>query len=103
MLRTTLGLLLLLCIFTTACHQRWKTEKEEVDYWNPKVIEPAYSALFTAKQKEAALHHYDSLVKTAGHESPYTKAARFGLIANYYYFFTSDTSKNNPGNNGSEG
>ncbi|HEY0058635.1 MAG TPA: tetratricopeptide repeat protein, partial [Flavisolibacter sp.] len=90
MLRLFLPLLLLISIIHTSCSRRSKTEKEEVAFWNQRVIDSTYAFLFRNKNKEAALAFYDSLQEKAGSTTPYTRASRAGVVANYHYFLTED-------------
>ncbi|MCW3075294.1 MAG: hypothetical protein JWP69_2363 [Flaviaesturariibacter sp.] len=83
-----------LCVLflLVGCNQRFQSEKEEVDYWASHVLTPVYKILHTTHKKEIALLVYDSLLKKQGFTTPYIKAARHDIAANYYYFYTQDNA-----------
>jgi signal transduction histidine kinase len=90
MLKSATSLLLLVLFFVTSCRNK-KTEKEEASFWNQLFIDSSYSLLYKDKDTTRAVQYFDASFQQSGTLSVYPKAARFGLLANYYYFFTTDT------------
>lgn len=82
------SLIFLLLITATSCQQHRKTEQEDVAYWRQSFLDSASSLLYKDKDTTRALHYYDSAAKKASDLTVFAKAARFDLVANYYYFFT---------------
>lgn len=82
----TVCLLCLLC--SLGCTQKWKTEKEEKEYWEKAVFIPANDVLISGGDKQLALYVFDSLLKKAEKPTEYIKAMRHGLLSNYYYYHT---------------
>lgn len=72
------------------CQSEWKSEKEEVAYWNTAVIDTAFKVLYKDKNLNRALPLYDSLLHNYNQTSPYVKATRFAMMANNHLFFTLD-------------
>ncbi|HYE53826.1 MAG TPA: ATP-binding protein [Chitinophagaceae bacterium] len=81
--------LLLITLLAASCKQT-KTEQEDAAYWHTALIDSSYNLLYQDKDTTRALRFYDSAMRRADQTAIYPKAARFGLVANYYYFFTSD-------------
>jgi signal transduction histidine kinase len=89
MLRIAYCLMFLAVLFVAlSCGRNWDTEKEEVAYWRKHVADTAFRKLYQDGNLPAALALYDSLLEQTGKTSPYSKATRFDLQSNYYYFFT---------------
>ncbi|MCU7551763.1 sensor histidine kinase [Chitinophagaceae bacterium LB-8] len=90
MFRPAISLMLLVSILILSCGQNTKTELEDTAYWNARFLDSSYSLLYKNEDTAKALQYYDSSLKQADDITVYPKAARFGMIANYYYFFTPD-------------
>jgi signal transduction histidine kinase len=90
MYRPANSLMLLVLIFILSCQHKLKTEIEDTSYWNSKFIDSSYRLLYKDTDTTRALKYFDSSLSQSDKVTVYPKAARFGLIANYYYFFTLD-------------
>lgn len=91
MFRLTNCAVFLLLIILSACHQNTlPTEKEEAVYWKASFIDSSYRLLYNEHDTTNALRYYDAAMSKIYPRSAYQKATRFDLLANYYYFFTSD-------------
>jgi len=73
-----------------ACQQKPQSEKEEVAYWYGYMLDNVHKELHKNKDTTVALHLFDSALKKAPFETPFIKAARFDILSNYFYFYTSD-------------
>lgn len=81
---------LFLFLFLASCKQHLKTEKEETGFWHNQLVDSSYRLLYKDEDTARALRYYDALWDETGRSGVYPAAARFGLIANYHYFFTHD-------------
>lgn len=90
MLRYTSTLLMLVSIFLISCSQNASTELEDTAYWNALFVDSAHRLLYTDQDTTRALTYFDSSLQEADNITVFPKAARFGIKAGYYYFFTSD-------------
>jgi signal transduction histidine kinase len=90
MQRLSFWLLLLLCSCGTR-HQ-WANEQEEAQFWDAHVLHRSYDVMYREKSPEHALQIFDSLLAATHRHSPFITAARYGISANYHYFFTPDNS-----------
>jgi tetratricopeptide (TPR) repeat protein len=83
--------MLLVSLWIMSCgHNATPTELNDTSDWDAQFIDSAYHLLYKDKDTTRALRYYDSSFNQSGETAVYPKAARFGLIADYYYFFTSD-------------
>lgn len=80
---------LLVSLWCMSCRHA-RTEPEEKAYWNTRFIDSSYHLLYGDKDTTRALTYFDSSLHQSKEVTVYPKAARFELIANYYYFFTTD-------------
>ena len=74
-----------------SCGQKTRTEKEDVSFWDAKVMAPAHEVLYKTENPRKALALLDSLKKVTGRSSAYADAAPYVLLSNYHLFL----SKNN--------
>ena len=84
-------LLPLLILFS--CKQPFQTEKEEVAFWNAHGVDSAYKLLYQNKDTTAALKVFDAYRQKEAYKTAYIKAARIGLITNYFYFFVNNNER----------
>ncbi|RYZ57616.1 MAG: tetratricopeptide repeat protein, partial [Chitinophagaceae bacterium] len=83
----------LLLLFTMAsCRQATRTEQEEITYWGARFIDSAHRLLYAEEDSTNAFRFYDSCLKAAATKDLFPLSTRYGLIANYYYFFTPDNA-----------
>jgi len=82
--------ILFLLFFLASCKQHSQTEKEETAYWKHQFVDSSYRLLYKNEDTASALRYYDAAWNEAGRKGVYPAAARFGLIANFHYFFTGD-------------
>jgi signal transduction histidine kinase len=85
-------LVFLFAVALFSCRHSWKSEKEEAAYWDAAVIQPAHEVLYKEKQLPHALAVFDSLLQRTQQTSPFVQAGRYTLMANYYYFFTTQNA-----------
>ncbi len=85
-------ILLLLFFSLASCKQATRTEQEEITYWGPRFTDSAHRMLYAEEDSTNAFRFYDSCLKEAATKDLYPYSTRFGLIANYYYFFTQDNA-----------
>jgi signal transduction histidine kinase len=83
-------LILLISLLIMSCAGETRTELEDKAYWNARFIDSSFSLLYKDKDTGRALKYFDSSLKQSDEITVYPRAARFDLISNYYYFFTSD-------------
>lgn len=76
-----------------SCKQPFKTEKEEVAYWAKLGVDSAYRTLYRDKDTAAALAVFDATMKKSPFTTAYIKAARIGMVTNYYYFNTKNNER----------
>ncbi|HYH14387.1 MAG TPA: tetratricopeptide repeat protein, partial [Flavisolibacter sp.] len=90
MFRPANCLLMLALLFFISCSEVAKNEPEETAYWNTKLIDSSFRLLYKNTDTVQALQYYDSLLNLSEGITVYPKATRYAMIANYYYFFTTD-------------
>lgn len=81
-----------LFIGLVSCGPTERTELEEAAYWNHRFVDTAHKILYAKEDSTVAFRFYDSCLKAAVTTDSYPHASRFGLMANYYYFFTPDNT-----------
>lgn len=82
--------MLLVSLFLVSCSQNSITKFDDTAHWHARLIDSSYSLLYKDKDTARALKYYDSSLKQSDRITAYQKAARIGLKADYYYFFTPD-------------
>lgn len=90
MFRFVNSFILLLSLLILSCGKHNRTELEDRAYWNSRFIDSSYSLLHKYRDTSQALKFFDSSLKQSDEITVYPKAARYDLIANYYYFYTTD-------------
>jgi signal transduction histidine kinase len=90
MFKSVYSFLLLFLLILISCGQPPRTESEDTAYWDTSFIDSSYRLLYQDKDTVRAVRYFDSSLYQADQITVYPRAARFGLIANYYYFFTKD-------------
>lgn len=83
------SLLLLIFLAITSCKNSF-TEKQETTSWHRQVVDSALNLLYSDEDTARALRYFDSVIQQSSAVTEYPRSARFNLIANYHYFFTSD-------------
>jgi signal transduction histidine kinase len=84
-----IGLILFILL---SCQSQWKSEKEDVAYWNAAVVDTAFKVLYQDKHPDRARVLFDSLLQANDRTSPYVEACRYTMMANYNLFFTQDNA-----------
>ncbi|RYY98294.1 MAG: sensor histidine kinase [Chitinophagaceae bacterium] len=86
--------LLFFCLLLAACGSRqWLPEKEEVAYWDARLLRPTYATIERSRNLDSALHVFDSLLaRDPAPRTPFVQAARPGVEAYYYYFIKPNTA-----------
>lgn len=94
MFKLVSGIVLLGSILLISCGQRSTTEQANKAFWDAAVIDSSYRLLYKNKDTVQALRYFDAALQRANSNQPrvYPKAARFALLANYYYFFSTDNT-----------
>jgi tetratricopeptide (TPR) repeat protein len=82
--------LLITILFLVSCSRNTRTESEETTFWNARIIDSSYKLLHKNSDLSGALRYFDSSLQQSNNLTVYPKAARYGLIASYHYFFTSN-------------
>ena len=90
MFKASAFVVLMVILVTTSCRNVQMSEQDEIAYWNHSVIDSSYQLLYQDKDTTRALHYFDSLLQRHENVTAYVRAARPGIKANYYYFFTAD-------------
>lgn len=90
MLKPATCILLLVSLSVGSCVQPIRNEPGDKAYWNNRLIDSSYRLLYANKDTANALAYYDAALKQSDEITVYPKAARFELLANYYYFYTAD-------------
>ena len=84
------ALLFLFSLIAASCSEKARTEKEVVATWNSRFVDSSYRLLYKDEDTARAISFYDSSLQQISKYEVYPQASRFGLLANYHYFFTSD-------------
>lgn len=84
------SMILLLGLMFLSCTQDFRSEKKEIIFWDHYVLDSALAKLYQDKDTVQALKYYDSLVGVAPWHSVFPKVRRWIILANYFYFFTTD-------------
>ncbi|RYZ26497.1 MAG: tetratricopeptide repeat protein [Chitinophagaceae bacterium] len=88
MLKIFSGILFLPIFCLLSCRQHQPAEKEDVAYWNSKVVNPSHELLYKTENPQAAIALFDSLRNATEQSSPYIEAAPYVLLSNYHLFFS---------------
>ncbi|MBB1284300.1 sensor histidine kinase [Flavisolibacter sp. BT320] len=84
--------MLSLFLCAVSCRQPERTEQQEAAYWNHRFVDTAHKILYADRDSTSAFRFYDSSLRSIATNDLYPYSTRYGLIANYYYFFTSDNA-----------
>lgn len=85
-------MILLLGLMLSSCTQDFQSEKEEIIFWDHYVLDAALARLYQDKDTVQSLKYFDSLVGVAPRHSVFPKVRRWIILANYFYFFTTDNA-----------
>ncbi|GAA4323400.1 tetratricopeptide repeat-containing sensor histidine kinase [Flaviaesturariibacter amylovorans] len=85
--------LLLFLFLLAGCRQReCLPEKEEVVYWDSRVLRPTYQTIERTRSLDSGLRVYDSLLaRDPGPRTPFIRAQRSAVFGYYYYFINPNT------------
>lgn len=79
---------LVLITMLLACGSPSPSEQEVTSDWNNRFVDSAYRLLYAQHDTSEALRYFDK-ISAEEKDLPFLSAARYGIKANYFYFFGS--------------
>ncbi|HEY0356831.1 MAG TPA: tetratricopeptide repeat protein, partial [Flavisolibacter sp.] len=77
-------------LLISSCGRVQLAEKEDVSFWNSRVVDSSFALLYKDSDTTRALRYFDSVLSRSSDITVYPLASRFAIKANYHYFFSSD-------------